>query len=266
MKRKYVFSFFLIFCALFSACNNQNKTTQEDTEVNYGTINTETQADEPETHLISSTTGVIRPGEEIEEKGINTGHNSISYDIGSGIFMDFPLYYQQDYADVEFGHSTVAKQGNLLTCLSMIDTYLSNTFINPKEFIGKYKNHIQADGSISKTDIMNEMANNAHSSYTTRKFDLDEVIKSLDIDRSIILLEINHPSIYCDTSTYMILLSNDTKGNLEVRDPNLFNIEKFNKSKESSQVLYSVTNLCVAAGNSSDMYVFQKGVPFQWIN
>lgn len=226
----------------------------------YGSIDNQTVSTEQS--MDTKTTHIIECGENYDNYGTNSGHISIMVDKYSHSFMDVPMYYQQDYPDVSLGYSTVSTHGNLVTSLSMVESYLSNKFINPEAFITEYqKDYIDSNGSILKSDLLDTMCQKYNASYFIEKFDLERVIKYLDVDAYLIMLDINHASIYSNTSTYLLLLKNDAAGNIEVRDPNYNNIVNYATIDQDDKSWYSVISLCETAGNSSDIYVFKKGVP-----
>lgn len=197
------------------------------------------------------------PKEKIEPSQLN--HINIIKDEKSNTFLTMPIFYQQDYPDIYLGSTSLAAGGNLITCLAMIDSYLSNEIVTPDLLSQKYPAFIHDDGCIDKLNLLQIMTYNYHSSYEQKNFDYKEILEDLCVNKYIILLRIPHPSMYCDTSTYIILL-NANNNMFEIRDPNINNIESFATFDANNSPWYSAISVCASAGSQSKVYVIKRGV------
>ena len=193
------------------------------------------------------------------KKPSQLNHINIIKDEASNTFLTMPIFYQQDYPDTYLGSTSLAAGGNLITCLAMIDSYLSNEIITPDVLPQKYPAFIHDNGSIDKLQILQIMTYNNNSTYERKNFDYGEILEDLCVNKYIVLLRIPHPSMYCDTSTYMILL-NANNNMFEVRDPNINNIESFATFDTNNSPWYSAISICASSGSQSEIYVIKRGV------
>lgn len=183
------------------------------------------------------------------------GHITVKRSEGPGKeFLSLPMYFQQDYKDIPFGNSTIGSCGNLLVCLSMMESKICNDYINPVDFMKKYELYL-SDKGINKS-VLQKMASNDNRDLRIETFDLKALGEYLRVNRLPVLIRINKPSKYCETSTYIIAIGFDETGLIKIRDPNQANISKFAKITEDGETWYDPTSICQAIGNDSLMYIF----------
>lgn len=178
----------------------------------------------------------------------------INVDRGNGPegeLLKIPLYYQQDYIDVPYNNGTIATNGNLITCLSMLDSFYNFDFITPDSYLDTY----DVNG-ITGEDLINEFAEHNNREVIKYSFDAETLGFFLVNERREVLVHITHPSIYGSTSSYIIVTTCTADGMLCVRDPNQWNIDNYAIFSYDEEFLYDPTVFCEQASSSSEMYVF----------
>ena len=204
--------------------------------------------EEPEVHTIS----------EMSED--TKDEDDTWYKMEDGSFMVVPNMFIQDYEDVKISKKyTVAEKGQLITCLSMIDSFWNGKTVTPDKFIKEYKSYIKSDGSCDIDAISEEIMKD--DSMTYEKMDFDAMIMSEKISKNqaVVLLEICHNSIYGKGKSYMIITGIAEEGYACVRDPNKWNNDNLASQYKTDmdETLYPLTEVLASAGNDSTMYIYR---------
>lgn len=192
------------------------------------------------------------PTEDQKEKG------HITVEIENGAYARFrtiPQYFQQDYTDVSYGKDTIALSGNMVTCLSMIDSYYSSQFINPEKFLDKYSNYINEDGITDEAALISEIGQSMHLNVKPETLDVKRLARYLTVYQVPVLLKIEHPSIYGRYSACMLITGVTDNGDFIVRDPDMSNYSSSN-TNDKGEMIYSNFDLIAEAGNTAVIYPF----------
>lgn len=205
--------------------------------------------------------------EELQTENINNcnenkqmSHIEVITDGPEEYFHTVPMYYQQDYGNVCYGENTIAESGNLITCLSMLDSLYKSEYITPDVFVEDYSQYICPEGVISPESLINAVAQgNGRKLYKTP-------LKAKNLpyyvieNRLAVLVHIPHSSIYGQNSSYIIITDIDEEGNIVVRDPNKYNIEQYGEVKDSGETTYSPFEFMFEAGENAILYILGGGV------
>lgn len=189
-------------------------------------------------------------------------YNYIEIDIDrgpEGTFYTMPMYYQKDFEDIQMGDLNIAKNGNLITCLSMMDSQYSADYITPDKFLEKYSMYINEDGSFDKVALIQAVAENNYRKLTIESLDVLKLPVYLETYQLNVLVHINHPSIYGDNSAYMVITGITPEGNLYVRDPIYKNREEYATVTEQGETVYSSFDFFLEAGKDATVYVMGGG-------
>lgn len=168
---------------------------------------------------------------------------------------DVPMYFQNDYRDIAFGDSTVAQQGNLVTCLSMLESYYLNENVTPDIFISKHPEDCSKGIKGLNSNSISKYASLYNVELTETNFDFTEALEHIRRYQAKIILKIPHNSIFGTGTSYM-LLTGIKDGGFIVCDPNKDNIDNF-ATKVDNYYIYDAYLVSVAASNSSIMYIME---------
>lgn len=237
--KKYLSLTLLVMC-LVTGCSSNKSTSVNNNEIcNTETPETSTQKENIPT--VSSNVGITLDsvGSEIE--------------LQEEYYTEIPAFYQTDYSDIPFGTSTIGESGNLLTCLSMIESYVTYKTVTPDMFVQIHED-LCANGTNSLTeDSIYSLAKALNKTVTKESFEIENVTSYLLDRNGILLLHIPHNSIYGMSSSYLIITGLNENG-VEVRDPVRENIDTFANSNYNKPT-YSIYDLCIAASTDSIIYV-----------
>ena len=241
-KRKSILQLSILLCSTFvslqvSACGNASSVNSANSASSTVDVSSE---------LVMSDAQNKPSGEEMS-------HVQVERSTGPGKeLLTFPLYYQQDYADVPFKDKTVAEYGSLITCLSMMESFYQADFITPDVFL---ENHSNAEESSDA--LLQDFADYNGRTLHTYDFDAELLGSFLVNERREVLLFIPHSSVFGDTGSYMILTGTTVDGRIYVRDPIQNNINNWG-TFIGDEPTYDATVLCEQASSSSKMYVFTE--------
>ncbi len=172
-----------------------------------------------------------------------------------------PIYYNEDYSNVGYGNSTLGNDGDLITCLAMIESYLSGLDnITPESFLSDHDDFIDENGRVEE-DLFSLIARVNDFSYEKTTFSPDIAMKKIRLDLGVCLVKINHNSIFGQKPHYIILTGLDTKttryATFVVRDPSKVISEKYAVGfNGNDEPLYRITDLTAILSTSSEMYMF----------
>lgn len=176
-----------------------------------------------------------------------------------GTFYTMPMYYQKDFKHISRGSLNIAENGNLITCLSMMDSQYSADYITPDKFLDKYKDFITDEGAYDKESLIRAVAEQNNRILTIEPLDVLKLPVYLETYNLNVLVHINHPSIYGDSSSYIVLTGITEDGNLYVRDPIYTNRKNIAKVYENGETVYSSFELFLEAGSDATVYVMGGG-------
>ena len=172
-----------------------------------------------------------------------------------------PTYYTDDYIDVSVGNTTLGEHGELICLLASIDAYTSGNYLmTPEMFIDKYSRYVDQDANISEK-IYKEICNEGVT-CDTQTFSPWDAANALYVKKAIILLHINHDSLYGKGSTYLLLtgMQDDESGIacFAVKD-SISSRAKDNSlgTGENGDLLYRMSDVAAMASDDSVMYVFK---------
>ena len=166
---------------------------------------------------------------------------------------DYPYYYKEDYDDA-FGNSYLYEDGNLVMCLSMVESYYERTEITPNMFLANHS-ELCKDGteSLNSTQITNFIESLGLGCVET-SFELKTASDSLKTLYGCILLFIPHNSVYGNGGSYL-LLTGISGTEFIVHDPSKRSENINILEKRDNQIVYNATTLTAAASNSSKMWI-----------
>ena len=200
---------------------------------------------------------------QTEEAGMEhpKNHVEISYSDGEEtIFHTVPMYFQQEFYEIEIGAFNVAKNGNLITCLSMLDSFYECDFVTPDMFIEKYKDYIRENGTYDADELISAVATENNRKMYKFPFTAENLAEYVGTYRYAVLVHINHPSMYGNSSSYIIVSGITMEGQLYVRDPNKDNIKNYAIVEESGETIYDAFSLVFSAGSDATIYVLGGGL------
>ena len=118
---------------------------------------------------------------------------------------------------------------------------------------------INEDGTYDARSLIEAVAQNNElmvteaelNPYTLEQYVRDNYEKAL--------VHINHPSIYGEGSSYIIITEITNDGNLIVRDPNYYNIESYATILDNGETIYDSFEFFFAAGKDATVYLIGGG-------
>lgn len=176
-----------------------------------------------------------------------------------GTFYTMPMYYQKDFADTVKGELNIATNGNLITCLAMMDSQYSADYITPDRFLEKYSEYIEQNGSYEKYVLIKAVAENNDRVLTVEPLDVLKLPVYLEDYDLNVLVHINHPSIYGRNSAYIVVTGITEDGNLYVRDPVYSNRKDYATIYDDGETVYSSFDFFLEAGSDATVYIMGGG-------
>lgn len=205
-----------------------------------------------------SSEGVLLNETEVQETGqlIVTGDTeNISVDTSKDcVYSELPYFYQDNY-DTEFGEDTVCNNGNLVTCLSMLESYYLDSEITPDIFTERHDDLCKQGSDSLNSSQITEFINSLNVGCIEAEFSVKEAVTKLKSLHGFVLVYIPHTSIYGKGGSYLIIsgIYNDY---FIVHDPSKIS-ENNNKTSysENGDILYNATQFTLAASTDSKMWV-----------
>lgn len=234
MKNKQIISLILATTLLFAGCGKTKIEQSIDSSNNVATQDTDTP--------YFTNVGAYDP-------------NDTSRDKNTCDFTYIPTIYMQDY-DIKMPNGKkVSNAGNLVTCVSMIASYLNCKWIEPDNIINEYPQLFDNSGNLILKDALNEFS--GEGTYDVMDYDFNDMAVGLADTYDFCLVKIPHPSKYGNLSTYLIIegFTEDMKAG--VRDPNKANILAYAEiGKYDYMPMYDVGDLIISLGQGTKMYMF----------
>lgn len=185
----------------------------------------------------------------------NTTDDSVTISKGGEVkkIEAFPYFYKEDY-DNPFGDSTLYENGNLVVCLSMIESYYKEEEITPDAFLINHAG-LCKDGSASlNSGQITYFIEDLELGCIEDEFKLKEASDSLKTLHGCILVYIPHNSIYGKGGSYLLITGIDGE-NFIVHDASKSSEEKNALGKTDEDVIYDATELTAIASKSSRMWI-----------
>ena len=192
----------------------------------------------------------------ISNTGITLDNSNTAIELQENYYPEIPAFYQSDYKDIPFGNSTIQKDGNLLTCLSMIESYITYKTVTPDLFVKVHDKLCTSGSNTLNEDSIYTFAETLNKNITKERFEIENISTYLLKQNAIVLLHIPHNSMYGMSSSYLIITGMNENG-VEVRDPVRTNVDSFGHSNYDNPT-YSIYNLCIAASTDSFVYIIYQ--------
>ncbi len=167
-----------------------------------------------------------------------------------------PIYYQNDYSDIQFDDGTIASKGNLVTCLAMLESYYSGKEITPETFIDEHSSDCSRGIKGLNSASITKYVDSYGLELIEANFDFSKACEHIKKYQAKVLLKIPHNSIFGKGTSYIILTGISDKGFI-VRDPNKNNINIYGKKINEAEYIYDAYLISIAASNSSKMYIME---------
>ena len=226
--KKRVMLLLLAFMMLLSGCSNEEPNTQNE---------------------ITNYEGVAN------EITFSSDIDGISLDDLKEVeYESFPYFYQEDYS-AKFGDSTIADTGNLVTCLSMVESYYEKVEVTPDLFIEKHSELCENGTESLNSSQISNFIEELGLGCVKEEFDLKMASDSLKTLHGCIIVFIPHNSVYGEGGSYL-LITGIYEDKFIVHDPVK---ESMNRNKcvntETDDIIYNATVLTASASDSSSMWI-----------
>ena len=141
-------------------------------------------------------------------------------DIAHEYIPDIPVYLQQDFPNARFGHSMLATSGCGITTLSMLATYMTDTWLTPPVMAERYGSY-NVPGAGTDAAIFADTAPELGYFLEGIYFNWPVVKEALDQGRITSCLQ--RPGLFTFRGHYLIMAENNPDGTISLRDSNIFN-------------------------------------------
>lgn len=239
----------LVVCLMLSGCTREESVNAFDNPAH-------------ETQATSETESTSQAISILSDDAITKIESENSYENAS-VLSSVPIYYKQDFKDltIKDGNNTIADKGDLIVCLSMIEAYFTDiNTINPQNVLSEFDEYIYSSGAVDE-GIYSALANICDCKVEKVTYSPSDIMSYIHAMQAVVLVKINHPSIYSDTSTYLLLTGLDNSSSEDacfiIRDPNKDNIEALSSGyNESGEPLYRITDVTETLSDNAQAYVF----------
>ena len=237
--KKYFIILLITICLSVAGCSSRNTSNSTN-----------------DSEIIESDVKADNVPNVISNAGITLDNRDTEVELQENYYPEIPAFYQSDYPNIPFGNSTIQKGGNLLTCLSMIESYITYKTITPDLFIEVHDKLCSAGSDTLTEDSIYDFAESLNKNVTKEKFEIENISSYLLKQHAILLLHIPHNSMYGMSSSYLIITGMNENG-VEVRDPVRTNVDSFGHSNYDNPT-YSIYDLCTAASTDSFVYIIYQ--------
>ena len=182
---------------------------------------------------------------ETNESAVKTESSSIQSQVNGITVGDYvelerpPYYYQNAYSDVPYGNKTIATNGNLITVLSMLESYYMQQEITPDQFLERHKDEY-TDGIITHDEISG-IIEGYGMACESGPFNLRDAADAMARLKAMVIVYIPHNSVYSKGGCYL-LLTERSKNGLVVHDPMYENRDVFG-TEYNGEIVYDVNIL-----------------------
>lgn len=170
-----------------------------------------------------------------------------------------PIYYQEEYENITYLGDKLSHNGNFVTSMAMIYSTFSTDKLTPDMLLNKYSNLFN-DMPTTKKEIMKQIATDTNIEVKEMPFDLKTAGLNV-INDNLVLIHIPNPSMYSETSTYLLITGISDDQNMIIRDPLKSKVARneINRSFQNESI-YSTSSICEAIGNKGKMYIFGSNI------
>lgn len=184
----------------------------------------------------------------------DTDDSTVTFsDANTKKIEDFPYYYKEDYHN-DFGDSSIDINGNLVVCLSMIESRYKEIEIPPDIFLTNHP-ELCKDGSESLNSV--QIAGFIQSiglGCVEDIFKLKTASDSIKTLHGCILVYIPHNSVYGKGGSYLLITGIEGQ-NFIVHDASRASQEKNKLEISDGNIIYDATELTAVASKSSKMWI-----------
>lgn len=142
------------------------------------------------------------------------------------IFNEVPQFYQEDYPDVRYGESTVAKCGCGVTCVAMVASYLTDHEYRPDILAKQYG--LSGDSHVKRLELIMSAL---ELPVERMVFDWLEVIDALNNGQVAIVL-VDEDSVLTTSQHFIVCIGVTEDGKILIKDPSILNCDKFQYTGE----------------------------------
>ena len=158
-----------------------------------------------------------------------------SMPLRDGKFDAIPEYHMDDFYWYSYNGSTLDKNGNIITVLSMLYSYAKSDWITPDLFADDFSEYLDNSGNLD--NVLNIIASEAGYTVTKEVYTHEKAVELLN-DNNLLLLKINHSSVLSEGSTALLLTGIDSTNNyFYTRDPDGTNMNAFSMDVAKPQLL-----------------------------
>ena len=158
--------------------------------------------------------------EDVEPAESITFADILYPDIAHEYIPYIPVYLQQDFPNARFGYSMVATSGCGITTLSMLATYMTDTWLTPPVMAERYGNY-NVPGAGTDAGIFTDTAPELGYYLEGLYFNWPVIKEALDQGRITSCLQ--RPGLFTARGHYLIMAENNPDGTISLRDSNIFN-------------------------------------------
>lgn len=137
---------------------------------------------------------------------------------GGGYSGEGTVFYQGDYANVQYGSSTIAKCGCGPTSFSMVASDLTGRTITPKDVVAWSGNRYYVSGAGTGWNFFGAAANHFGFNCINLGNNINSAIAQLKMGHLVIVSQ--GPGLFTSGGHYIVLSSITSDGGIRVRDPN----------------------------------------------
>ncbi len=177
----------------------------------------------------------------------------LSEDAPAKEIEDYPYYYKEDYEE-QFGDSYLYEDGNLVMCLSMIESYYKRIEITPDMFLINHNDLCEKGTESLNSAKIQQFIEDIGLGCVEADYDLKTASDSLKTLHGCILVYIPHNSVYGVGGSYL-LITGISNTEFIVHDPSKESENANIIERRDNQAIYNATTLTAAASKSSKMWI-----------
>lgn len=171
-------------------------------------------------------------------------------DVAHERYPEVPLYLQQVYEGVKFGHDLLRSHGCGITTFSMLSSYMMDEEYTPPEMCAQFGRYSYGNGTDGMLYI-NEPSTLGY--YLLEKTYEPKRVKEALTEGNIVI-SIQHPGYWTRGGHYIMLEKMTEDGMIQVRDSNIFNYSRIKNHAQDKHGLQDIF------AHGSGYWVFQKKV------
>ncbi len=184
----------------------------------------------------------------------NTDDSNVTFsDADTKKIEDFPYYYKEDYHN-EFGDSSIDINGNLVVCLSMIESRYKEIEIPPDMFLINHQELCKNGSESLNSAQIAGFIQSIGLGCVEDTFKLKTASDSIKTLHGCILVYIPHNSIYGKGGSYLLITGIEGQ-NFIVHDASKVSQDKNKLEASDGDIIYDSTELTAVASKSSKMWI-----------